>query len=330
MTSTPRLRRGLDGATGTPASGLAVPVAISDLGELIRPEEAKPGTRYKCPGCGATVVCRSGDRRRPHFAHRGGEGCSAESVLHRAGKLRILYVIQMWKEGHGPRPCISRPCPRYSCEGGVVQDIPSDITHAAEEVRLPDGTIADVVLFRGTVPAVAIEVLVSHRVSPEKAARFGVPWMEVRAADVLERPYWWAVSQDGLLPSVCASCAERDEARYGALGEIQNRAAFVAERLELSLPPSPPYQYVAHMCWRCGTDMVVFLWPGGGDHSARRPPLPIPSSVQHRVTEGWGDYWANCCPTCSAVQGDYYLSARNDDYAKAQEMHEQVGAKEYW
>ncbi len=316
--------------TRASAPGLAVPVAVSDLGELVRPDQAKPGVDYTCPGCQAAVVCRSGDRRRPHFAHRGGEGCSSESVLHRAGKLRILYVIQAWKDGQGARPCVSRPCPRYGCDGGVVQDVPSDITHAAEEVRLPDGTIADVVLFRGMTPAVAIEVLVSHSVSPEKAARFQIPWMEVRAKDILDRPYWWVLAQDGLRPTVCPSCEKDDETRYGALGAIKDRAAFVAERMELSLPPIPPYKYVAHMCWRCGNEMVVFLWPGGGDHSARRPPGPIPSSVQHRVTEGWGDYWANCCPTCSAVQGDYYLSSGNEDYVKAQEIHEQVDAKDFW
>jgi hypothetical protein len=66
--------------------------------------------------------------------------------------------------------------------------------------------------------------------------------------------------------------------------------------------------------------MVVFLWPGGGGHGKRRPPEPIPASLRHCVTEGWGDYCANCCPRCSAVQGDYYLPRDNPDYARVREL----------
>lgn len=70
--------------------------------------------------------------------------------------------------------------------------------------------------------------------------------------------------------------------------------------------------------------MLAFLWPGGGGHSARRPPDPIPRTVQHRVTDGGGNYWANCCPACSAVQGDYYLARDNEDYAQVRDLPDHV------
>ena len=210
------------------------------------------------------------------------------------------------------------------CEGGIVQDVPDDVTHATAEVRLGDGSIADIVLFRGEDVAAAIEILVTHRVGQQKAGRLRVPWMEIQAEAVLDRPYWWVLTQDGLQPFACPACAKRDESGARALGQIQDRALSIAEGLDLSLPATPPYHYVAHRCWRCETEMVAFLWPGGGDHSARRPPAPIPSSVQHRATDGGGDYWANCCPSCSAVQGDYYLARDNADYMFVRDLSQDI------
>ncbi len=302
---------------------LAVPVAFSADGSLVRPHQAREGRHYRCPGCDAKVVLRSGKLRRPHFAHGGGDGCSTESTLHRAAKHQILQVIEEWKDGAGPQPCMSRPCPRYGCDGGIVQDVPHDITHAAAEVRLEDGSIADVVLFRGTDAAVAIEILVTHAVGSQKVERLSVPWMELLAVDVLDRPYWWSLSQDGLQPFVCPACAKRYESATRALSEIQGRTLAIAKRLGLRLPASPPYYSVAHDCWRCGSGMVAFVWPGGGGHGDRRPPAPIPASVQHRATDA-GDYWANCCPSCSAVQGDHYLSHDNADYVSALALSQEV------
>lgn len=305
-------------------STLAVPVAFSKDGSLIRPSEAREGQQYRCAGCGADVVLRIGKLRRPHFAHRGGDSCSSESALHRAAKHVLLRVIEEWKAGTGPRPCVSRPCPRYTCEGGIVQDVPDDVTHAAAEVRLVDGSIADIVLYRGRHPAVAIEILATHRVGHEKASRLRVPWMELRAQEVLDRPYWWVAVQDGLRPFSCPACAKRDEAAALRLREIQDCVLPIARRLHLSLPSSPPYHYVAHECWRCKSSMVAFLWPGGGARGSQRPPAPIPASVQHCATDGGGNYWANCCPDCSVVQGDYYLARDNEHYMFVRELSQDV------
>lgn len=303
-----------------PHSAVAVPVAVNEAGELVRPDDADAAGRYRCPGCGADLIVRQGELRRAHFAHRRGDGCSTESTLHRAAKRRLVQVVEDWLHRGGPRPCISRPCPRFSCDGGIVQDIPADVSGVAEEVRLGDGTIGDVVLYRGQAPCAAIEVVVSHAVGREKASRMALPWFEVEAEAVLDRPYWWVAVQDGLEPFTCPACSRRAEARYAEVREGEERARRVAERLDVALPPNPPYRSVAHECWKCGSEMLAHWWPGGGDHSVRRPPDPIPSNVRHRVTDGGGNYWANCCPTCSAVQGDFYLARDNRDYARLREL----------
>jgi hypothetical protein len=315
-----------------PDHSAAVPVAYDESGALVLPDDAEPGRAFRCPGCGVPVVLRKGRHRRAHFAHRSGEGCSSESVLHRAAKRCILRVVRAWLAGDGPRPCVSRSCPSFTCDGGIVQDLPEDVTGVSEEVRLPDGSIADLVLYRGEEPVAAVEVVVTHAVDEHKSERLAIPWMAVLAEDVMERPYWWVVAQDGLRAFRCPACSRRDEQRSATVDAVQARARRIAEREGWSLPPSPPYRFVPHECWRCATGMVVFLWPGGGEHSKRRPPDPIPPTLRHRVTEGWGDYWANCCPRCSAVQGDYYLPRDNRDYAVVRELtlHEYDGPPMEW
>jgi hypothetical protein len=126
--------------------------------------------------------------------------------------------------------------------------------------------------------------------------------------------------QDGLQPFSCPTCSRLRAGDEEALQQIQDRALVVARKLSTAVPSNPLYRCVPHDCWRCDEEMLVYVWPGGGDHTPRRPPTPIPATVRHRVTEGAGDYWANCCPSCSAVQGDYYLARDNRDYARVREL----------
>lgn len=291
----------------------------------MRPDDAERDVRYRCPGCGEDVVLRRGERTRAHFAHRGGESCRPESVLHRAGKREVLRVIREWKETGGPRPCIARLCPRYGCEGGITQDVPDDITHADEEVKLADGSVADVVLFRRSDPAAAVEIRVTHGVGHVKARRMDVPWVELLAEDLLERPYWWVPVQDGLKPFRCPICARRQAESRRALAAVWARAEAAARASGQHLPPSPPYHYAPHECWRCGVRMAVLLWPGSGGVGDSSPPEPIPPTLQRAATGGLGGvYWANCCPKCSAVQGDYHLREGNEDYRAVLEYLEEV------
>lgn len=301
----------------TTRAGLAVPLGLAPDGMLVLPWSADPAVAYLCPGCGAPLRLRRSKVRRAHFAHRRGEGCAPDSLLHRTAKRLVVRVIEEWKAGTGARPCIDRPCPVWHCDGGVVQDLPDDITHARAEVRLPDGSVADVMLYRGEEPACVVEILATHAVDEEKARRLILPWVELDAADLLDRPYWWVATQDGLKPFVCPRCRAHAAARWEELAEVAARARAAAASAGQSLPPSPPYQAAPHRCWRCGREMAVYVWPGGGGHSARKPPSPRPTTVRLCATEGYGaEYWANCCPACNAVQGDGYLRRGNQDYVK--------------
>jgi predicted RNA-binding Zn-ribbon protein involved in translation (DUF1610 family) len=304
-----------------PRSSLAVPFGLVADGSFVLPWDADPTLEYSCPGCGAALALRTSKTRRAHFAHRRGEGCSAESLLHRAAKRLVLRVVEEWIRGTGPRPCLDRRCSVWGCDGGVVQDLPGDITHAAAEVRLPDGSIGDVVLFRGEEPACVVEIRATHAVDAEKALRLTVPWVEVDADELLDRPYWWVAEQDGLRPFTCPRCQARAEDRREERVALQAAAVTLAARMGLTLPPSPPYGFLAHACWRCGEEMVLFVWRGSGEHGAKPPPSPRPATVRLCATEGYGaEYWANCCPSCHTVQGDYHLTSGKEGYVRVREL----------
>jgi len=177
--------------------------------------------------------------------------------------------------------------------------------------------VGDVVLYRGDQPAAVVEIHHRHGVSAAKATRLGLPWLELEATEVLERPWWWVARQDGLLSFSCSACEGRARAGAEELATIRACAEQAAAESGQALPPMPPYDAAPHACWRCGAEMAVFVWPGGGGHAARRPPEPVPPTVQWKVSEGWGGgYWANCCPRCSAMQGDHHLRSGNADYAR--------------
>jgi len=77
----------------------------------------------------------------------------------------------------------------------------------------------------------------------------------------------------------------------------------------ISLPTESKYEYAVHTCYKCTKLMIVFDWSNSEIWSNKEPPKPIPKTVQKRHTKTIGEsYWANVCPFCDSVQGDWYLN----------------------
>ena len=86
------------------------------------------------------------------------------------------------------------------------------------------------------------------------------------------------------------------------------KASQVAKKAGQALPASP-YRYGIAKCWKCKEDVLVFSWPGhDAEAGPASPPLPRPPTVQFRYSRTAGvKYWANTCPYCRSLQGDFYL-----------------------
>jgi hypothetical protein len=187
------------------------------------------------------------------------------------------------------------------CGSIVDQQLPEKVERACLEVRLSDGSVADVALMVEGRPEAAIEIKVTHEVDEAKASRLTIPFIEVDGYEVLENPQIWRPLQDAFRPLTCTKCLER-------LKVFQTKAASIARQGGMTLPASF-YRYAFCRCWKCNREIVVFTWPGRDMHSDRPPnQQPVPKTIQYRFSKTVGHkYWANTCPYCHSIQGDSFL-----------------------
>jgi Competence protein CoiA-like family len=209
---------------------LLVPFALSVDGAWLRPAEAPDHGRYACPECKGRVVVREGDGIVRHFAHRGAAPecrLAGESAEHVAAKYTILAAVRRWKAGQAEAPVVTAKC--RGC-GGVIEERPLRpvVADAALEVTL-QGSRLDVALLdvRGRV-VLGVEVLHAHAVPGDKG-RARIPWIEVRAAQVLECLGGRLVPVRGnvRLPRECAGC-RRERAAELVSGNARRAAASLA------------------------------------------------------------------------------------------------------
>lgn len=211
--------------------------------------------RVTCPECDDVVTFKAGERGLvvPHVAHRSGSACAAtnpETAEHMNAKLQLARAL-------GLRGTLRL---RVRCANGhaVEADWCAPAwQRAVPEFMLPDvgaaGRRPDVVLFgEGDAVVGAVEVLHTHRVDRAKAADLaagGVPWVEVRAADVL------AWDGDAALPveagdsetlrDIVRGCSRCPKPTAMSHEEAARHAAFKAWYAEAKKLPLPPLDIVA-------------------------------------------------------------------------------------
>lgn len=88
-----------------------------------------------------------------------------------------------------------------------------------------------------------------------------------------------------------------------------------ASDTKVTLPTDFSYRYAPYECWKCGKQIVIYKWCDNSlmEGEIEKPPEPIPHTIQERSTSMGGEtYWANTCPHCKSVQGDFYISNEPD------------------
>jgi hypothetical protein len=207
----------------------------------LAPADRRGRAPFTCLGCGEELIPHLGRVRARHFAHRPGSSCpltAPESALHLDAKERLLALCADAFAGRRQVTLLLR-CP--GCRRPEPRDLAA-LGDAAEEEGAVGSLRADVLVRRGGTPALAIEVLVTHAVEPEKEAALaaaGVPAVEVDAREEWEREdeRGTAVSCARCLGfPPCAACAARtradqDRARGGEAAEIAELEAYRARGL---------------------------------------------------------------------------------------------------
>lgn len=184
--------------------------------------------------------------------------------------------------------------------------LPEKVDSAALEYRLVDGSIADVVLMVGDLAQAAVEIRVTHAVDEVKAKRLLIPFIELDGYDVIENPALWKPTIDNFNPFTCEHC----KSNYV---KFQAKARQIAKANNLEIP-TEYYRYGFCKCWKCKREIIVFAWPKSGIHDESAPEVkPIPKNIQYRYSKSiGGKYWANACPYCHIIQGDFFLHMEPD------------------
>jgi hypothetical protein len=232
---------------------------------------------FTCLGCGEPVVARLGPVRARHFAHLPGSRCpltAPESALHLDAKERLLALCRDAFAGTRRVVLLSR-CP--SCRRAVPRALAAMGDAAVEEGAV--GLLrADVLVLSRGVPALALEVKVTHALEPEKEAALaaaGIPALEIDAREAWERASGEGVevvAARTLGFARCDACdalarADADRARGGEAAEIAELEAYRARGLLAVAPlPDPAALARAFRCPECGGGALAF-----GERLVRHP-----------------------------------------------------------
>jgi hypothetical protein len=173
------------------------PRHVSDFAEI--PPKQRP--RALCPQCARRLTLKLGTVRRHHAAHAAGQICAStqpETALHLNTKLALAATLAA-AQGSGATLSVTRRCAGSigsapACERTRVTEWLHSWTEVLVEHRVGNELRPDILLTRDGAAIGAIEVLVSHAVSFEKArvlAELGVQWIEVRADERLATPGSW-------------------------------------------------------------------------------------------------------------------------------------------
>jgi len=175
-----------------------------------------------------------------------------------------------------------------------------------------EGSFQTLLLEREGRPAVRLKIFSGrpHREDlllehPPEQASPDVPVLYLHAREIVEDPRRWRPHRvEGMRPLFCAACRE-------AFRAFRRRAEEVSRRTGVPLPRFP-YRYGITRCWKCKAEILVFFWSSESWAEAAPPP-PRPRTVQWRFSRTIGSsYWANTCPFCGAIQGDWFLRAEPD------------------
>lgn len=145
------------------------PLAVAE-GRLTWIEDAQRGGRYDCIGCNKRVVARQGARKSWHFAHsRAPRDCEPDGALHRAAQEVVQAALTSAAQQGEPYE-LRLPC--ATCRELLAFNLAvSGLSVEAEHSLVPH-TRSDLVVYRPNQNPVVVEIVVTHDLEPETAARY--------------------------------------------------------------------------------------------------------------------------------------------------------------
>ena len=282
---------------------LSTPYALNCESRLVHAKSAIRSTQHSCPRCGDAVILKRGKIMAAHFAHKAESACTSETIAHITAKLLICQAFSDWKAGVGQELTVEVGCHLDEfCKNRFAYPIREKVTAVHQEFPIGSRRV-DVMLTRDTEPVLAIEIKVSHAVDEDKAKSLAVYFIEVDAGDVIQNPHvlrdiaphhnWSAEHR------TCPKCKIQISEFEGAKEQIADASTVAYD--------SQKYKAGINSCYKCQKSILCFDWKNRVQWSVKRPPDPVPRTVQFRYSRTTGSkYWANTCPYCGSIQGDWF------------------------
>jgi hypothetical protein len=259
-----------------PETSIKWPIAIGPDGEYARIENAESGGLYVCPQCSARFIARQGAVKSWHFAHYPGAVCTGEGARHDITKHMIAAALCTIKEL--PLSC--------ECQSLFAESLPVEFTNIHVEHVVHDYRVD--IACESAEHLLCIEVVDSNPVSDAKRDVLGDSLVEIDISKMSNEAIFRGASTRQILITQLGQVVQR------LLGDHMFVHVWLSK------------------CWKCEKDMSVAtvcsdIW------SDVLPPevlatLKAHANLEHRCTSAVpSGYWANVCPRCKAVQGDWYL-----------------------
>lgn len=280
---------------------LKVPYGLSADNKLIAAANASKDCTYLCPCCNAVLVLKAGAVNIAHFAHPTNANCSAEGIVHITAKYLIKAAMNDNADGE---VSITLEVTCANCSAPAPKQLPyQTFTGAEVEVKV-EQYICDVVGYKKDGSMFAVEILNTHKVDTDKAINLPVYWIELKAEDVIDNPHKWLATQSKLKDCYCDKC----KAKFKRIIAVADK--YGVDRSLYSVIRNPDLKtYIAdtETCYKCENVIPIFWWRGV-PFCQVEPPMPRPKTIRYMDSlDHGGRYWANTCPRCNRLQGDFYL-----------------------
>lgn len=294
------------------AQDLTVPLARSDDGSIVTPDEADKKQRYFCVQCEVQLRLRKGDKRRHHFSHPPGTGCDPETLAHRLGKLLVKKVIDDAAARRGELPKVTATCP--DCNRAFQRALrrPKGRFQALEEQTLTTGHRIDVLVLVQREPELGVEIVVHNPVNAAKAITLPIRWLQLSASDLIADPMLWKVTDGSLLCDECEATAKTKRPSYRS----------IKGALERSTPSGPPvvpkgFTCAPARCWAKACKQVIPIFDWLRDEKGHPVHKDHPEEIEFRYVKRSNSYcYVNVCPWCNVTQGPSKVLQDVVDFAR--------------
>jgi hypothetical protein len=202
-------------------------------------------------------------------------------------------VINSWKNGQSDSPKIERHCTQ--CRISNEQKLPDKVIKAIPEFKLPNGYILDIGLFDESNILAGIEIKVTHSIEDKKLNNLNIPFIEVNGLDIIQNPHKFKPTIDRFKAFKCKECQDFNK-------KFISKANLIAQKSLIPLP-NKFYRFGICICWKCNKEILVFSWPEVSNLKE-----PKPRTIQFKYSKMANEkYWANTCPYCNSIQGNFFL-----------------------